>query len=79
MGPADEVEIVGLKKIGEDVGPKNVTNASLFVLQPPLLLLHGVRPQQIAQHPLRGNIGRPVQRQDFSYFGQLGAESSVHA
>lgn len=79
MGPADKVQIIGLQKLCKDISAEKIADASFSVLVPSLLLLHGVRPQQIAQHALVGNIRRPVERQQFSNLDQLGTNPSVHA
>ena len=79
MRPADKVQIIRLQKLAKDISAEKITDASLSVLVPSLLLLDGVRPQQIAQHALVGNIRRSVERQQFSNLDQLGTNPSVHA
>ena len=57
VGPADEVEVVFVKELGDHLCPEGEGDAAV-VLPPPHRVLVGVGPQQVAQQALVRNIRR---------------------
>lgn len=75
---ADEVQVVLLQKKFDNVGAKDVRNATV-VLLPPVGFLFGVGPQQVAQQSLVWNISGAHYAVDLLQIVQLGRETAVHA
>lgn len=79
MGAADQVEVVALEELREHIFTKKETDAPLQVLLPAALLLHRVRPQQVTEHAVGGDIGGTVEGDNFFDFGEFGTDAAVHA
>lgn len=64
MPPAYQVQVQVLQEFLNDVRPEKLTDAPLVVIRPSLECLLGVRPQEIAEKALVGDLDRPLNRGD---------------
>jgi len=55
MCPADEIQVMFVQELGDDLCPKRERDAPI-ILSPSHRLLIRVRPEQIAQQALIGNV-----------------------
>ena len=78
VGAADEVEVVLVKELGDDVLAEGEGDAAI-VLAPPVDVLVGVGPEQVAEEAGVGNVGRADDALDLIEAGELGGEASVGA
>jgi hypothetical protein len=51
------------------VCPEKVADTAFPIFVPSLFLLNGVRPKQVAEHALVGDVGGTVESEDFLDFG----------
>ena len=78
MRPADKFDVVLLQELVDDVVPEREAYAPV-VVAPPLVVLLGVAPQEVAQEALVRNLGRPVDLLYFLEGLQVGTQPPVHA
>ena len=78
VGAADEVEVVLVKELGDDVLAEGEGDAAV-VLAPPVDVLVGVGPEQVAEEAGVGNVGRADDALDLIEAGELGGEATVGA
>lgn len=79
MRTTDEVKFIVLEELSEHVCPEEIADATFLVLVPAFLVVDWVRPQDIAEHALAGDVCWSVQGEDLSDFVEFGTDSSMHA
>ena len=79
MGAADQIQMEFLQEIEDHFFRKGVAHASR-VRTPPLRLVPlGVRPEEVADEPLVGNVVGTLDRGDVGDGANVGRETSVRA
>ena len=78
MGAADQVDVVLLVEGRDNLLPEGERDSTV-VLAPALHVLVGVRPEQVAEEPGVGHVGRAHDTLNLLEGAELGAETTVHA